>query len=68
MFETTGGSFDDPQVPDTVKIGTMNVEITDCSNVELSYSLTDDDLEGDIAITRVVPGAQSLCEELSGAD
>lgn len=68
VFETTGGSFDDPQAPDTVKVGTMNVDFADCSNAELSYSLTNDDLEGDIAITRVVPGGQALCEELAGAD
>ncbi len=68
VHETTGGSFDDPQAPDTVKEGTMTIDFTDCNNATLSYSLTDDVLEGDIALTRVVSGGQALCEELAGAD
>ncbi len=40
----------------------------DCSNALLTYALTDNGAEGDIAITRVIPGGQALCEELAGAD
>ena len=68
VFETTGGSFDDPQEPSTTKVGTMSLNLTDCSNAQLSYSLTDTGAEGDIEITRVIPGGQALCEELEGAD
>jgi lysophospholipase L1-like esterase len=68
VHETTGGSFDDPQPPTTTKVGTMSIDFTDCSNVQLSYSLPADPAAGDIAITRVIPGTQALCEELAGAN
>ena len=68
VFETTGGSFDDPEPVSTTKVGTMSLDFTDCSNAQLTYSLPADPAEGDIAITRVIPGSQALCEELVGAD
>ena len=68
VFETTGGSFDDPEPADTTKVGTMSLDFTDCSNAQLTYSLPADPAEGDIAITRVIPGSQALCEELMGAN
>jgi hypothetical protein len=68
VFESTGGSFDDPLPPGTTKIGSMNIDFTDCSNALLSYSLPADPVEGDIAITGVIPGGRALCEELAGAD
>jgi hypothetical protein len=49
-------------------VGTMSLDFTDCSNAQLSYSLPADPAEGDIAITRVIPGSQALCEELVGSD
>jgi hypothetical protein len=68
VFETTGGSFDDPMPPDTIKAGAMSLDFTDCINALLSYSLPANGAEGDIAITRVIPGGQTLCEELAGAE
>ena len=68
VFETTGGSFDDPQPVSTTKVGAMSLDFTDCSNAQLTYSLPADPAVGDIAITRVIPGSQALCEELAGAD
>ena len=68
MFETTGGSFDDPQATSTTKVGTMSLDFTDCSNAQLNYSLPANGVEGDIAITRVIPGGHALCEELAGAE
>jgi hypothetical protein len=68
VFESNGGSFDDPQVHSTIKVGTMSLDFTDCSNAQLSYSLPDNGAAGDIAISRVIPGGQALCEELEGAD
>jgi hypothetical protein len=68
VWETTGGSFDDPEPVDRTKVGTMSLDFTDCSNAQLSYSLPADPAEGDIAITRVIPGSQALCEELVGAE
>jgi len=46
----------------------MTFDFTDCSNAQLSYTLTDDELAGDMAISRLIPGGQALCEELAGAD
>ena len=68
VFETTGGSFDDPQAPSTTKVGTMSLDFTDCSNALLTYSLPANGAEGDITIARVIPGSKALCEELSGAE
>jgi hypothetical protein len=68
VFETTGGSFDDPQAPDTVKVGSMKLNFTDCTNAQLTYSLPANGAAGAIAITRVIPEGQALCEELTGAD
>ncbi len=68
VHETTGGSFDDPQTPTTTKVGTMSIDFSDCSNALLSYTLPADPAAGEIAITRVIAGAQALCEELDGSD
>jgi hypothetical protein len=67
VHETTGGSFDDPKVAETLKVGTMTIDFEDCNNATLSYSI-DDGVEGGFGITRVVPGGESLCEELSSAE
>ena len=68
VFETTGGSFDDPEPISITKVGTMSLDFTDCSNAQLNYSLPADSAEGDIAITRVIPGGKALCEELAGVE
>jgi uncharacterized protein (DUF885 family) len=68
VSETTGGSFDDAQAVNIGKVGTMTIDFTDCSNAQLSYSLPSDSADGDIAISRVIPGNQTLCEELVGTD
>jgi plastocyanin len=68
VFETTGGSFDDPTPVNTTKVGTMSLDFTDCSNAQLTYSLPAESAAGDIAITRVLPGGKALCEELAGPD
>ncbi|MFC1720330.1 FG-GAP repeat protein [Pseudomonadota bacterium] len=68
VYETTGGSFDDSQAVSSDKVGTMTIDFQDCSNALLSYELTDEALSNSIAISRGIPGAQALCEELAGAD
>jgi sugar lactone lactonase YvrE len=68
VMETTCGSLNASLPTTTVKVGTMNIEFTDCNHAELTYSLDDGVLEGVIAITRVVPGSQALCEELAGTE
>jgi len=68
VFESNGGSFDDPLPPSTTQVGTMSIDFTDCNNAQLTYSLPAESAAGDIAITRVIPGGQALCEELTGAE
>jgi hypothetical protein len=68
VSETTGGSFDESQAVSTEKVGTMTIDFQDCSNALLSYELTDEALRNSIAISRAIPGAQALCEELAAAD
>jgi len=55
-------------VPPLSGIGEQAYESCDCANAQLNYSLTDDDLAGDMDISRLIPGGQALCEELAGAD
>ena len=68
IHETTGGSFDDAQLFDVDKVGTMTIDFTDCSNALLTYSLTDEGLASDMAISRLIPDGQALCEELYWVD
>ena len=65
VYETLGGSFDDPEPSETNAVGTMNIDFTDCSNALLSYSITDEALAGMIDIERAIPGTQALCIELA---
>jgi hypothetical protein len=64
VYETTGGSFDDLKLAETNPVGSLTIDFTDCSNALLTYSLTDESLEGSIDIKRAIPGAEALCEEL----
>ena len=68
VYETTGGSFNDPQVVNVAKVGTMTIDFENCSEAQLSYTLTDDDVAGDMPISRLIPGGQALCDELAGTD
>jgi hypothetical protein len=65
VYETLGGSFDDPKPSESNAVGTMNIDFTDCSNALLSYSITDEALAGMIDIERAIPGTQALCIELA---
>ena len=56
IYETTGGLFDDPQPVDGAPAGTMNIDFTDCSNAQLSYTLNDDGLDGEMAVSRGISG------------
>ena len=46
----------------------MTIDFQDCGNALLVYELTDEGLSNSIAISRVIPGAQALCEELAAVD
>jgi lysophospholipase L1-like esterase len=66
VYETTGGSFDDPRTVSSEQIGTMNVEFETCNSASVTYELTNESLSGSIDIVRVVPGTEALCEALAG--
>lgn len=68
VYETTGGSFNDPHAVTHDKVGTLTIDFQDCSNALLSYEITDETLSNSVAIHRLIPGAQALCEELAGAE
>jgi len=65
VYETEGGSFDDPKPSETNTVGSMTIDFTDCSNAQLTYSITDEALAGTINIKRAIPGTEALCEELT---
>lgn len=66
IYESTGGSFDAADRVETIKVGTMDINFADCEAAVLSYTLDAEGRSGDIAITRVVPGAGALCKNLAG--
>jgi len=68
IYDTHGGGFNDPQSVESVQVGTMNIDFRDCGNALLSYSLDLEDVVGETAISRLIPGSQALCEELSTRD
>ena len=68
IHDTRGGSFDDPQTAESLQVGTMRIEFSDCSHALLSYSLDDGNVAGEMAISRLLPGGQALCEELAASD
>ena len=65
VYETVGGSFDEPKPSETNAVGTMTIDFTDCSKALLTYSITDEALAGMIDIERAIPGTEALCEELT---
>jgi hypothetical protein len=65
IFRTTGGRFNDPQPVNTEKAGTMSIDFADCSNAVLSYVLTSEERQNEMAISRLIPGGKALCEELA---
>jgi hypothetical protein len=65
LYETTGGSFDDPQPPTTVPVGSLFIDFDDCRNAALSYMFDEDGSQGEIALTKVIPDSEALCEELA---
>ena len=68
IYDTNGGIFDDATPPESEIVGSMTLDFIDCDNALLTYSITDEDLEGEIPITRVVPLGEAYCEELVGAE
>lgn len=66
MFNTTGGRFDDPQEVTTEQVGTVEIDFDDCNSATLAYDFSGPSgPQGDIDLTRVVPGNEELCETLT---
>jgi hypothetical protein len=66
VYETTGGSFDQPDFDETKSVGSMTINFVDCSNAMLTFSLPGESLEGDIQISRAILGTEKLCQEFDG--
>lgn len=64
IFNTTGGQFNGPRGTTTTQVGTMNVNFSSCTAGTLTYTLPNN-LTGQIALQRVLPGTESLCQQLS---
>jgi len=65
VYETTGGSFNEPSSVDTVKAGTVSIDFTDCENAKLTYSLDANSPGGEVDLIRVVSDGEALCHELA---
>jgi len=61
VYETGGGSFDDPQPVDTVKVGSLNIDFSDCESAVIGYSIDGGELAGTIEAIRVLPAKQADC-------
>jgi cysteine-rich repeat protein len=64
LYDTTGGTFNDPTIPSTDEAGTLSIEFTDCGHATLDYSVTDGPLSGEIQLIRLLPGGEKRCEQL----
>ena len=67
VYETTGGLFNDSQTVSTEPVGTLTVEFSDCSSATLGYTLANEEREGMIDLTRLLPKGRALCEDNAGS-
>ncbi len=67
IFVTSGGVFDQPVPTTTVPIGNATVVFESCTSATLGYELDDPPLSGSIALQRVIPGTEALCQQLEAA-
>jgi GH35 family endo-1,4-beta-xylanase len=68
LYETKGGSFDDPRPTTTQPAGTLSLDFESCNNAIFRYLLSDTGAEGEVTTTRVVPGSDALCMELAAPE
>ena len=65
---TTGGLFDNPLTvvnSDSGSYGTLTAEINNCSEMNISYNLTEQELSGEFSMIRISSDNVALCEVLS---
>jgi lysophospholipase L1-like esterase len=61
LYETLGGRFDDPQGVTNTQIGEVTLNFTDCGQVQMTYSLDEEELQGEFPLNRVIPGSDNVC-------
>jgi hypothetical protein len=66
IYESLGGLFDEPQTVTTEPVGTAILGFSDCGNGQLDYIIDTWDLQGSFPLLRAIPGAENVCEALSG--
>jgi plastocyanin len=64
LFNTTGGAFNGTRATTTTQVGTLNVNFTSCTAGTFQYTLPNN-VSGQIGVQRVLPGTESLCQQLS---
>lgn len=65
---TTGGLFDNSQAvmnSSPGSYGTLTAEINNCTDIDVSYALTKQELAGDFSMVRISDDNVALCEMLS---
>ena len=65
VFSVSGGSFAETPATMSEAVGTLGLAFSDCENGLVDYDLPTDGLQGQIAITRAVPGTGDLCQTLA---
>ncbi len=65
IWSTSGGIFDSTQPTITEQVGTLTIRFDSCVAGELDYVL-DEGLTGSIALERLIPGSEELCQALEG--
>lgn len=62
IFNTTGGSFDSPVSVSSEDVGEFKITFTSCTTAEVEYSFNNQQLQGEISLTRLTPDIH--CQEL----
>ncbi len=65
LKKTTGGVFDSTTEITNEEIGNISIEFTDCNSGVVTYNIDTENLSGSFPIQRVIPGSESLCEDLN---
>lgn len=68
IYRTGGGTFDQSSQTSTSVVGNATVTFTSCTAGTVDYQLTSPAKSGTIAITRLVPGTDALCEQLNSTN
>ncbi len=66
IFQTRDGVFNDPTVPVTTAVGTMEVEFDTCTEATITYDLPDFGLAGVIPVTKLL--ADEICTRINDGE